>query len=176
MIGPRERERLWDRHLVNCALVTELLPDQARVVDVGSGAGLPGLAMACRRADLSVVLLDSMQRRLDFVRSCIDALQFSAQATVVLGRVESPDVRSTLGRSEWLTARAVAPLDRLAGWCLPMLTKGGRLLALKGARAATEVAEHSKAVRRAGGVVEDVVQCGVGLVEEPTVVVIVRRT
>jgi 16S rRNA (guanine527-N7)-methyltransferase len=175
MIGPRERDRLWDRHLINSALVTELLPGAARVVDVGSGAGLPGLAMACRRDDLEVVLLESMQRRIEFVQSCIVALDFGSKVSVLHSRVESPAARSALGRVDWMTARAVAPLDRLASWCLPLLGKGGRLSALKGARAHSEVAEHSVAVRRAGGLVEDVVQCGVGLVAEPTVVVIVRR-
>ena len=175
LIGPREADRVWERHLVNCALVTELVPLGARVVDVGSGAGLPGLAMACRRADLTVVLVEPMQRRVDFLRGAIESLGLSGQATVLRGRAESPAVRAELGRGDWVTARAVAPLERLAHWCLPLLRPGGQLLALKGARARIEVAEQGPAIRRAGGVVREIAECGVGLVAEPTVVVVVER-
>jgi 16S rRNA (guanine527-N7)-methyltransferase len=175
LIGPRERDRIWERHLVNSALLGELLPIDAHVVDVGSGAGLPGLALACVRADLVIDLVESLQRRVDFLHAAVESLGVDAQVRVIHGRAESAEVRSLVGGSEWVTARAVAPLDRLAGWCLPLLRRGGRLLAMKGARADAEVLEHADAVRRAGAVIEGVVECGVGIVAEPARVIVVRR-
>jgi 16S rRNA (guanine527-N7)-methyltransferase len=175
LIGPRERDRIWERHLVNSALLGELLPIDAHVVDVGSGAGLPGLALACVRADLVIELVESLQRRVDFLHAAVESLGVDAQVRVIHGRAESAEVRSLVGGSEWVTARAVAPLDRLAGWCLPLLRRGGRLLAMKGARADAEVLEHADAVRRAGAVIEGVVECGVGIVAEPARVIVVRR-
>jgi 16S rRNA (guanine527-N7)-methyltransferase len=175
LIGPRERDRIWDRHLVNSALLGELLPADAHVVDVGSGAGLPGLALVCARADVDVDLVESLQRRVDFLRSAVGLLGVVSQVRVIHGRAESGEVQSLVGGSEWVTARAVAPLDRLAGWCLPLLRRGGRLLAMKGARADAEVVEHADAVRAGGGVIEGVVECGVGLVAEPVRVIVVRR-
>jgi 16S rRNA (guanine527-N7)-methyltransferase len=175
LIGPREGDRLWQRHLVNSALVGELLPIDARVVDVGSGAGLPGLALACCRGDLRVDLLESMQRRVSFLRDCVSVLGFESQVRVTRGRAEATEVVRDLGGSEWVTARAVAPLDVLVAWCLPLLRRGGRLLALKGDRAEAEVREYAAAVRGAGGFVEDVVLCGTELVTQPTRVVVVRK-
>jgi 16S rRNA (guanine527-N7)-methyltransferase len=175
LIGPRERPRLWDRHLVNSALLTELLPMQARVVDVGSGAGLPGLALLCRRGDLTVDLVESMQRRADFLRRCVAALGLADAARVVPGRAETALVRSAVGEAEWVTARAVAPLNRLATWCLPLLKRDGRLLALKGARAEAEVAEYGATIRSLGGVIEDVVRLGADIGADPTTVIVVRR-
>jgi 16S rRNA (guanine527-N7)-methyltransferase len=175
LIGPRERPRLWDRHLVNSALLTELLPAGARVVDVGSGAGLPGLALLCRRSDLTVDLVESMQRRAEFLHRCVAALGLADVARIVVGRAETAPVRAAVGGAEWVTARAVAPLDRLASWCLPLLKRDGRLLALKGARAEAEVAEHGAAVRSFGGTIEDVVRVGADTGADPATVVVVRR-
>lgn len=175
LLGPRESGRLWARHLINCAVVTELLPDGARVVDVGSGAGLPGLTFAVRRSDLSIDLVESMQRRVAFLDECVAQLELDDSVRVTRGRVESAEVISSVGQSSWVTARAVAPLDRLVGWCLPLLDVGGRLLALKGERSEVEVREYAKTVQRLGGVVEDIVRCGEGLASEPTKVVVVRR-
>jgi 16S rRNA (guanine527-N7)-methyltransferase len=175
LIGPAEAGRLWDRHLINCALVSDLLPPGARIVDVGSGAGLPGLALACRRADLHVDLVESMQRRVDFLSQCVATLDLGDQVRVIHGRAETPDVVRSVGDADWVTARAVAPLDRLAQWSLPLLRIGGMLLAIKGARADEEVAAHAGTIARLGGVAQGVVRCGVGRVEEPTVVVEVRK-
>jgi 16S rRNA (guanine527-N7)-methyltransferase len=175
LLGPRERDRLWDRHLVNCALVAELLPRDARVVDVGSGAGLPGLVLALCRPDLQVDLVESMQRRVDFLERCVTALGLVDAVRVVRGRIEDTVVATSVGDAQWVTARAVAPLDRLAGWCLPLLAQGGTLLALKGARAADEAAEHASAIRRLGGIVADVVHCGVGRVDQPATVIVVHK-
>ncbi len=175
LLGPREAERIWSRHLLNCAVVADLLPDSARVVDVGSGAGLPGLALACRRADLSIDLVESMVRRTDFLRDCVEKLELGGRVRVVRGRAEDGDVVALVGGADWVTARAVAPLDRLVRWCLPLLRSGGRLLALKGERAEDEVGEHAAEIRRLGGVDIDVIRCGVDVIDEPATVVVVRR-
>ncbi|MBE7190158.1 MAG: 16S rRNA (guanine(527)-N(7))-methyltransferase RsmG [Jatrophihabitans endophyticus] len=148
-LGPREAERVWERHLLNCAVVTGLLPNGARVVDVGSGAGLPGLPMAIRRPDLHLSLLEPMQRRVDFLRRCVDELGLADRVDVVRGRAGDPSSRD-VGRSSWVTARAVAPLDRLVGWCVSLLADDGVLLALKGRSAADEVAQHGAVISRAG--------------------------
>ena len=157
------------------AVIGELLPAQVRVVDVGSGAGLPGLPLAIARADLSVDLLEPMQRRVAFLNECVQVLELTDRVRVVRGRAETVDAELVVGGGEWVCARAVAPLDRLVGWCLPLLAVGGRLLALKGERAAEEVKEYASAVRDLGGVVDDVVRCGERFTSEPTTVIIVRR-
>lgn len=147
-IGPREAGRLWDRHLVNSAVLTELIAPDARVVDVGSGAGLPGVPMAIRRSDLQVDLVEPMLRRTTFLERVCTELSLDEQVRVVRGRAE--DVVGIVGGTDWVVARAVAPLDRLVRWCLPLLSPGGCLLALKGASAADEVDEHTPAILRAG--------------------------
>ncbi len=173
LLGPRETPRLWDRHLLNCAVLTELIPTGAVVADVGSGAGLPGIVLGVARPDLSVTLIDSLARRTSFLDEVVDELGLD-RVTVVRGRAE--ELAKQLGPMDVVTARAVAPLDRLARWCLPLLPVGGRLLAMKGASASDEVATHGAKVQRAGGEMPEVVQCGVGLVEPPTTVIeVVRR-
>lgn len=176
LIGPREVPRLWERHLLNCAVVADLIPGPARVVDVGSGAGLPGLVLAIRRPDLRVDLVESLQRRVDFLVEAVALLGLGEQVRVVRGRAEDRAVREVVGEAQWVTARAVAPLDRLVRWCLPLLRPGGRLLALKGKSAEVELAEYASVIRRLGGEETRTVQCGSGLLEEPTVVVTMRRS
>lgn len=176
LIGPRETPRLWDRHLVNCAVVAELLPTGVRVVDVGTGAGLPGVVLACLRPDLRVDLVDSLHRRTAFLVDAVAGLGLADRVRVVTGRAEDAAVRDLVGTTEWVTARAVAPLDRLTRWCLPLLGSGGTLLALKGRQAAAEIDEHGAAARRSGARSIDVVRCGVGRVVDPAVVIrVVRR-
>ena len=139
LIGPREVPRLWDRHLLNSAAIAALIPSGARVVDVGSGAGLPGIPLALARPDLSVTLLEPLARRVAFLTECVERLGLE-RVTVVRGRAEEDPVRRELGGADAVTARAVAPLDKLAGWCLPLLRPGGVLLAVKGSTAAEELA------------------------------------
>jgi 16S rRNA (guanine527-N7)-methyltransferase len=139
LIGPREVPRLWDRHLLNSAAIAALVPAGARVVDVGSGAGLPGIPLALVRPDVTVTLLEPLARRVTFLDECVDRLGL-ANVTVVRGRAEEGPVRRSLGGADVVTARAVAPLDKLSGWCLPLLRPGGLLLAMKGATAAEELA------------------------------------
>ena len=139
MIGPREVPRLWERHLLNSAAIASLVPVGARVVDVGSGAGLPGIPLALARPDLTVTLLEPLARRVAFLTECVRRLGLE-RVTVVRGRAEEGPIRRQLGGADVVTARAVAPLDKLAGWCLPLLRPGGLLLALKGSTAAAELA------------------------------------
>ena len=175
LIGPRETPRLWDRHLVNCAVVAELLPFGAHVVDVGSGAGLPGLALACVRPDLSVVLLDSLTRRTTFLDEAVTALGLRDRVEVRTGRVEEAAVVRAVGNASWVTARAVAPLERLARWCVPLLRPGGRLLAMKGVSAAQELDRDRPVLRRLGVRELELVECGVTIIDPPTTVVVVTR-
>ena len=175
LIGPREAPRLWERHLINCAVLGEMIPIGASVVDVGSGAGLPGIVLAVARPDLTITLVEPLARRTAFLSEAVTKLGLDATVTVVRSRAEDlagePPVAADV-----VTARAVAPLDRLAGWCLPLAAVGGRLLALKGASAADEVAEHRAAIARLGGAEPVIALCGVGVIEPPaTVVEIVRE-
>ncbi len=178
LIGPRESARIWERHLLNCAVVCELIPRDARVIDVGSGAGLPGLVFAIARPDLSVVLVEPLARRAAFLEEVASMLGLR-DTTVVRARAEecvpkrgAPRVAPT----EIVTARAVASLDRLVAWCLPLVAPGGRLLALKGESAAEEVATHRRAIERAGGRGVAVRLCGEGIVETPTTVVEIQQS
>lgn len=175
LIGPREAPRIWERHLINCAVMSDMIPIGASVVDVGSGAGLPGIVLAVARPDLSVTLVEPLARRTAFLTEAVTALGLDATVTVVRARAEDlaggPPVAADV-----VTARAVAPLDRLTGWCLPLAAVGGRLLALKGASAADEVTEHRAAIARLGGSDPVITLCGVGVIEPPaTVVEIVRE-
>jgi 16S rRNA (guanine527-N7)-methyltransferase len=174
LIGPHEVPRLWDRHLLNCAVVAELLPEGASVVDVGSGAGLPGIVLACRRDDLVVDLVDSLARRVAFLREVVTELDLASRVHVVHGRAEDPVILGMVGGAPWVIARAVAPLDRLVRWCLPLLQPGGTLLAMKGARAESELRMHTAAIGRLGGE-GSIVTCGRGVLETPVNVVAIRR-
>jgi 16S rRNA (guanine527-N7)-methyltransferase len=175
LIGPREAPRLWERHLLNCAVIAEAFPIGARVVDVGTGAGLPGLVLVCVRPDLSIDLVESLQRRTRFLTEAVDALYFGDRVRVITGRAEDRAVRDQVGGSRWVTARAVAPLDRLAGWCLPLLARGGTLVAMKGATAAEELAQSESALRRLGAVSTNLVDYGAGVVDPSTHTVQVVR-
>jgi 16S rRNA (guanine527-N7)-methyltransferase len=173
LIGPREAPRVWDRHLVNCAVMSEMIPIGASVIDVGSGAGLPGIVLAVARPDLTITLVEPLARRTAFLSETVDTLGLGVSVTVVRGRAE--DVVGTVDAGDVVTARAVAPLDRLAGWCLPLTAVGGRLLALKGASAADEVTEHRAAIDRLGGSQPVVRLCGSGVIDPPTTVVEIVR-
>lgn len=173
LIGPREAPRVWERHVLNCAVVAALLPDGARVVDVGSGAGLPGIPLALARPDARIVLVEPLARRVDWLREVIADLGVAVE--VERGRAEDDVVRRRWEGADVVTARAVAPLARLAGWCLPLLRTGGQMLAVKGAGAAEEVERDAPAVRRLGGGVPRIERCGVGIVDPPSTVVVVER-
>lgn len=178
LIGPREANRLWDRHLLNCAVLAELVETNAYVVDVGSGAGLPGIVLAIARPDLTVALVEPLARRTAFLTEAVEELGLAGRVEVARGRAEEfafgPHA-ALAGSADVVTARAVAPIDRLAGWCLPLARVGGRLLALKGSSAAEEVAEHRTVVERLGGGTPEVRRCGVGVLDQPATVVEVVR-
>ncbi|MGC9667008.1 16S rRNA (guanine(527)-N(7))-methyltransferase RsmG [Planosporangium sp. 12N6] len=172
LIGPRETERIWDRHLLNCAVVGELVPSGSLVTDVGSGAGLPGLVLAIARPDLTVVLVEPLARRTAFLSEVVSDLGLGH---VVVERARAEDAVATVSPADVVTARAVAPLDRLAAWCLPLARVGGRLLALKGATAAEEIEAYGDAVTRLGGGTPEIRSCGVEVLAAPTTVVEVVR-
>ncbi|ANN14198.1 16S rRNA (guanine(527)-N(7))-methyltransferase [Amycolatopsis orientalis] len=173
LIGPREVDRLWERHVLNSAVIGERIPDGARVVDVGSGAGLPGVPLAISRPDLDIVLLEPMARRVDWLAEVAEKLELPI--TVVRGRAEERQVREELGGADVVTARAVAPLARLAGWCLPLVRAQGALVALKGASAGEEIERDRVAVRKAGGGEPEVFECGAKVLEVPSTVVVIHR-
>jgi 16S rRNA (guanine527-N7)-methyltransferase len=173
LVGPREAPRIWERHLLNCAVVTELIPPAASVTDVGSGAGLPGIVLAIARPGLSVTLVEGKARAAGYLTEVVTLLGLGERVTVVRARAE--ECAGRLGLADVVTARALAPLDQLAAWCLPLAAVGGRVLALKGSSARDEVAAHAVAVRRLGGAAPVVRSCGAGVVPEPTTVVEIVR-
>jgi 16S rRNA (guanine527-N7)-methyltransferase len=170
LIGPREVARLWSRHLANCAVLEELVPAGSHVADVGSGAGLPGLPLAIVRPDLRLVLVEPLLRRATFLTEAVEALGLHDRVEVLRGRAEEQRLAVDV-----VTARAVAPLDRLAGWTLPLARVGGTLLALKGEGATDEVRASQTALERLGGGNAEVLTCGAGIVDPPTTVVRVVR-
>lgn len=174
LIGPREVSRLWQRHLLNCAVLGELIPTGARVLDVGSGAGLPGIPLALARPELHIVLLEPLERRARFLAEAVDALDLSDRVEVVRGRAEEERTRRDLPPADWVTARAVAPLDRLVRWCLPLATAEGALLAMKGASVHDEVDRYEREIRSAGGARAEVRRIG-ALLDEPTWVAVIRH-
>jgi 16S rRNA (guanine527-N7)-methyltransferase len=173
LLGPREVERIWDRHILNCAALAELIEPGARVVDVGSGAGLPGIPLAIARPDLVVTLVEPMLRRTDFLTEVVAALGLTA--TVVRGRAEDSAVRAAVSDADVVVSRAVADLEKLARWSLPLLRAGGRMLALKGERADAEVVERGPAMVRLGARGVEVVRCGSGYLSPPATVVAAVR-
>lgn len=169
LIGPREVPRLWERHLLNCAVLTDLLPDGASVVDVGAGAGLPGITLALRRPDLSVTLVEPLLRRVTWLQTVVDDLGLEQ---VQIRRARAEELAGELS-APFVTARAVAALDQLVRWGAPLLAPGGEILAIKGRSAADELAEHAELL--AGwAITGEVVTVGVDLLEEPTQVVRLR--
>jgi 16S rRNA (guanine527-N7)-methyltransferase len=170
LIGPRERPRLWERHVLNCAVIQEGLGPYAAVADAGSGAGLPGVVLAIVRPDVHVTLIEPLLRRSIFLTEVITDLQLP-NVEVVRARAEELSGRLAV---DIVTARAVAPLTALAQWTLPLLSTGGRLLALKGDSVVDEVAEASDAMARMGAVSCTIREFGHGIVEPPTRVAVVE--
>lgn len=169
LIGPREADRLWQRHVLNSIALSPLLPAGAAVVDVGSGAGLPGIPLAILRPDLRVTLLEPLLRRFNFLTLAVAELGLGDRVAVVRGRAEDH-----AGSYDVVTSRAVAPLPRLLGWCLPLVSAGGRLVALKGSSAVEEVASARAelAQRRSVARVEELAVPGTS---ETTWAIVVER-
>ena len=137
LIGPREGERIWERHIFNCLPVTELIPQGASLFDIGSGAGLPGIVIALARPDLKVTLIEPLERRVEFLKEATAGTYIQ----VIRGRAQ--DVKKT---ADYVTARAVAPLEKLKKMSWHMVKTGGALLAMKGESAATEMVGVKNAV------------------------------
>ena len=156
LIGPREVPRLWERHLLNCAALSSLVEDGQVVLDLGSGAGLPGLVLALQRPDVQVVLVESLQRRAQFLTECVEALGLR---NTLVRRARAEELHGKL-EVDVVTARAVAPVDRLAQWSLPLLHPGGRLLAIKGEQAVAELEVARPTLVRLGAVSSSVVEVG----------------
>lgn len=177
LIGPREVPRLWERHILNCAVVADpgsgLVPADTLVGDVGSGAGLPGLVWAVARPDLRVVLIEPLLRRSTFLDEALDQLGLRDRVTVWRGRGE--DAPAAISPLDVVTARAVAPLDRLLGWTTPLLRPGGSLALLKGSSAADEIVQATSVAESLGVTNLRVVQTGAGIVDPPTTVVVGQR-
>jgi 16S rRNA (guanine527-N7)-methyltransferase len=167
LIGPEETGRIWTRHLLNCAAVAELVPHPAAVVDLGSGAGLPGVVLAMLLPDIEVTLLEPMARRVAFLTECVAELNLG-NAVVRRGRAE--EVAGQLA-ADVVVARAVAPLDRLAVLAAGLARPGGLVLAMKGAGAADEMTRAQPVFRRLGVPDAELVQAGSGKVEPPVTVV-----
>ncbi|MEU6524602.1 16S rRNA (guanine(527)-N(7))-methyltransferase RsmG [Streptomyces sp. NPDC046924] len=168
LIGPREVPRLWERHLLNCAVLSEVVPEGVTVCDVGSGAGLPGIPLALVREDLKITLLEPLLRRTTFLTEVVELLGLD-HVTVVRGRAE--EVMGTMSPVHVVTARAVAPLDRLATWGIPLLRPYGEMLALKGDTAEEELKNATSALSKLGAVATSVVHVGEGVVDPMSTVV-----
>jgi 16S rRNA (guanine527-N7)-methyltransferase len=171
LIGPRETPRLWDRHILNCAVMESLLPHRSRLIDIGTGAGLPGLVLAIARPDLQVTLVEPLQRRTRWLDAAVEELGL-AQVTVLRGRAEEFSGRL---QAPVVTARAVARLDQLYHWSWPLLPPGGRLLALKGQSAETELEESAATLERMGAASAQVLTVGEDVIDPPARVIEVVR-
>jgi 16S rRNA (guanine527-N7)-methyltransferase len=134
LLGPREVDRIWERHILNSVALSELIVEGAMVADVGSGAGLPGIPLALLRPDLQLTLIEPLLRRSTFLEEAVRDLGLSDRVEVVRVRAEDHQIRYDV-----VTARALAPLGRLIGWCNPLRSSAGEILALKGQSAADEV-------------------------------------
>ena len=173
LLGPREVGRLWDRHILNSAAVAELFDSNDRIADIGSGAGLPGIPLALARPDLRLTLIEPLLRRSEFLREVVDDL--GLEITIVRGRAEDRSVRQQVGEMDAVVSRAVASLDKLTKWSLPLLRPDGRMVAIKGERAEEEIREHRRVMTSLGAVDVRVKRCGADYLDPPVTAVVARR-
>lgn len=170
LIGPREVPRLWERHLVNCAVLAELVPEGATVCDLGTGAGLPGIVLAIARPDLHVTLVEPLRRRTTFLEEVVAELGLDR---CEVRRARAEQLHGT-ERFDVVTSRAVAPLPRLLAWSMPLVSPSGALLAMKGSRATAEIADAGDDLRLLGCADPEVLSLGAGepaRLDPPTTVV-----
>lgn len=165
LIGPREAPRLWDRHLLNCAVLGEWIPQDATVCDIGSGAGLPGLVLAIARPDLRITLVEPLLRRTTFLQEVVDELELG-HVRVFRGRADALHGKETF---DVVTSRAVAPLGRLLGWSMPLVAPTGALVAMKGSSVHEEIEAAADDLRDWGCAAPEVRILGEGVLAETTV-------
>jgi len=164
LIGPREAPRLWDRHLLNCAVLGDLLPDGATVADLGSGAGLPGLVLAIHRPDLRMTLVEPLLRRTTFLGEVVEKLALP-NVEIVRGRADALHGEQVF---DVVTSRAVAPLGRLLEWSMPLVAPHGALVAMKGSSVEREIVDAATVLSRLGCAAPEVSVLGEGLLESTT--------
>ncbi|AGE37524.1 glucose-inhibited division protein B [Corynebacterium urealyticum DSM 7111] len=174
LIGPREVPRIWDRHIMNSAVLEEIIEDGERVIDVGSGAGLPGIPLAIARPNVKVQLLEPLLRRTKFLEEVVEDLGLD-NVEVHRGRAEEKAIVRKLAGADVVTSRAVAPLGRLCQWSLPLARVGGQMRALKGSSVAEELERDKAQIDKVGGGKRSVVELGKGVLEESTFAVIVEK-
>ncbi|NHA70306.1 16S rRNA (guanine(527)-N(7))-methyltransferase RsmG [Phycicoccus flavus] len=172
LIGPREVPRLWERHVLNCAVVEDAFPPGSRVVDVGSGAGLPGIAVAIARPDLELCLVEPMERRTTWLSGVVADLDLE---NVVVRRGRAEELAGEVA-APFVTARAVARLGKLARWCVPLLEPGGTLVAMKGRSAQDELDAEEPVLRRLGLADGTVTRHGEAVLGDPVLTVDLRLT
>jgi 16S rRNA (guanine527-N7)-methyltransferase len=164
LIGPREAPRLWERHLLNCAVLAEVIPEGATVCDVGSGAGLPGMVLAIARPDLAVTLVEPLLRRSTYLTEVSEQLELS---TVEVVRARADELHGKR-RFDVVTSRAVAPLERLLGWSMPLVAPEGSLLAMKGSSISDEIADAAGVLARLGCTEPVVLELGADVISPQT--------
>ena len=163
LIGPREVPRLWERHVLNSAVVAEWVPEGARVADVGSGAGLPGIPLALARPDPQVTLIEPLLRRVTFLEEVVADLGLPIEVV----RARADELHGT--RSfDVVTSRAVAPLDRLASWCMPLVGADGAMVALKGSSVEEEIEQHQATLSEHGTAAAVARPLGEQVLDRPT--------
>jgi 16S rRNA (guanine527-N7)-methyltransferase len=172
LIGPREAPRLWERHLLNCAVIEQELGQEQSVCDLGSGAGLPGLVLAITRPDLHITLVEPLLRRATFLTEAVAHLGVEGVEVV---RARAEDLH---GKREFdiVTSRALAPLPRLLAWSMPLVRRGGAMVVMKGTRVQEELNESGQALRTLAAGTTSVHKCGVGVIDPPTTVLRVAAT
>lgn len=169
-IGPKEVDRLWERHILNCAVIGEAFEEGIRIADIGSGAGLPGVPLAIARPDLNVTLIEPLLKRSTYLSEVKEELGLD-NVTVVRGRAEEQQG----GAFDAVTSRAVAPLGKLARWSLPLVHRGGAMVAMKGASVSEELERDAADIAAAGGTDAEIFTVGAALEQPTTLIRIVRR-
>jgi len=170
-IGPREVDRLWERHILNCAVIGEVMEHGATVADVGSGAGLPGIPLAIARPDLDITLIEPLLKRSVYLQEVVDKLGLP-NVTVIRARAEDIPLPEPV---DIVTSRAVAPLGKLAGWSLPLVRRGGEMIAMKGSSVGEELERDAALIRKAGGGRASISTVGDKHLAEPTTIIRVPR-
>lgn len=173
-MGPREIPRLWERHILNCAVIGEAMGENKKVVDIGSGAGLPGIPLAIARPDLSITLIEPLLKRSTYLAEVVEFLSLG-NVTVIRGRAEEKNIRNEVQGADIVTSRAVAPLGKLAQWSLPLVRKNGLMIAMKGSSVAEEIERDAQDIRAAGGGKPRIEYVGEKILIEPTTLVVIPR-